>query len=473
MEISIKNAEILTECNVYLINQKSVPADLPFSQQEYDYIGKMLARDLNYVVISNGKSNSIIFNYESCELDYKCKNSSRKSGGKLKSILSELKIESCSLYSYIDEGLMLAFIEGAVLANYKFSKYLTDKSKLHQIKHINIQTGISDESAIKELLNVLTGVIHARDLVNEPVLTLNAYNFTLKLDEYAKSAGFELEIFDKQAIENMKMGGLLAVNKGSVDPPYFAVLRYKHENAKNEKPINFIGKGVVFDTGGLSLKATADSMDKMKSDMGGAATVAGLFYSAAINKLPVNIMGFIPLTDNRPGGNAITPGDVITMHDGTTVEVLNTDAEGRLILADAISYANSFEPELMITVATLTGAAHSAIGKQGISTMSNANQNYNKLIELSGFNTYERLVFFPLWDEYKEMIKSDIADLKNIGGPTAGMITAGKFLEHFAKHPLIHLDIAGIAFFDKADDYIPKGASGVGVRLLYDFLKKL
>jgi leucyl aminopeptidase len=288
-----------------------------------------------------------------------------------------------------------------------------------------------------------------------------------------KTAGFKVEVLTKKKIESLKMGGLLAVNRGSIDPPTFSILEYKPSGAKNKRPVVLVGKGIVFDTGGLSLKPTSDSMDYMKSDMSGAAAVAGTFYAIARSRVPVYIIGLVPATDNRPDGNAYVPGDVIKMYDGTNVEVLNTDAEGRMILADALSYAKQFDPELVINLATLTGAAAIAIGKYGIVGMGNARRDVmEKLIE-SGYKVNERIAEFPFWDDYNELIKSDIADLKNIGGKHAGAITAGKFLEHFTDYPFIHLDIAGPAFNKKPDSYRGKGGSGVGVRLLFDFLKKI
>ena len=212
-------------------------------------------------------------------------------------------------------------------------------------------------------------------------------------------------------------------------------------------------------------------MDYMKCDMGGAAAVAGAFYAVARAKLPVHIIGLIPATDNRPDGNAYVPGDVIKMYDGSTVEVLNTDAEGRMILADALSYARQFDPELVIELSTLTGAAHAAVGKYAIVGMGNAGRKeMDDLIE-SGYTTFERIAEFPFWDDFAETLKSDIADMKNVGGKFAGAITAGKFLEKFTSYPFIHLDIAGPSFNKTKDNYRGKGGSGVGVRLLFEFFK--
>ena len=266
------------------------------------------------------------------------------------------------------------------------------------------------------------------------------------------------------------MGGLLAVNKGSQDPPTFNILEYKAKNAKNKKPLILVGKGVVYDTGGLSLKPTPNSMDTMKCDMAGAAAVAGAMYAVAKAKLPVHVIGLIPATDNRPGEKAYTPGDVITMYSGLTVEVLNTDAEGRMILGDALSYAKKFNPELVIDLATLTGAAVAAIGTFGSVVMGTGENKMDKLKQ-SGDHVFERLAEFPFWEEYDELIKSDIAEIKNIGGPYGGSITAGKFLHRFTDYPWIHIDIAGPAFLNASDSYRGKGGTGVGVRLLFDFIK--
>ena len=266
------------------------------------------------------------------------------------------------------------------------------------------------------------------------------------------------------------MGGLLAVNLGSVEPPTFSILEWKPAKCNKFQTFVLVGKGVVYDTGGLSLKPTADSMDYMKSDMSGAAAVACTLFALAKNKVPVHVIALVPSTDNRPSGNAYAPGDVIKMFDGTTVEMLNADAEGRMILADALAYASKFKPSLGITIATLTGAAARAIGKQGIATMSNASRKTFEQLKTAGDNVYERIAELPFWDEYAEMIKSDIADIQNVGGADAGAITAGKFLEHFTNYPFIHLDIAGSAFLKKADSYKGKGGTAIGVRLLYNFI---
>lgn len=367
----------------------------------------------------------------------------------------------------------LALAEGLALSNYQFLKYLSDANeRKYALTSILINGDVSEQS-IEKLNNVIKAVYWARTMVNEPVSFLNASQLSKEIEVIAKEANVSVKVLEKGEIEALSMGGLLAVNKGSLQPPTFTILEYKPENPVNEKPIVLVGKGIVYDTGGLSLKPTAGSMDSMKSDMGGAACMAGTIYAAALNKLNVHLVGLIPATDNRPGGDAYAPGDVIRMMDGTTVEVLNTDAEGRMILADAISYADTFNPELIIDAATLTGAALVAVGSRAICLMSNADDAINQGLISAGAKVYERMVQLPLWDDYKEQIKSPIADLKNIGGRFAGTITAGKFLEHFAKKPYIHLDIAGPAFTESVENYKGNGGTGVGIRALHEYFSNL
>ncbi len=388
------------------------------------------------------------------------------------SIREKLPVKSTAISLIGDGKEALALAEGLELSNYQFLKYFKDADdKEYALEDIFV-IGQVTEADINALNNVIKAVYWARDMVNEPTSYLTATQLGKELEELGKEANIEVEVFKKGKIETLKMGGLIAVNRGSIEPPTFTVMEYKPENPSNEKPLVLVGKGIVYDTGGLSLKPTANSMDEMKSDMGGAACMAGAIYAAALNKSNKHIIALIPSTDNRPGENAYAPGDVITMYDGTTVEVLNTDAEGRMVLADAIAYANQFDPELIIDAATLTGAALVAVGTRAICLMSTADGTVNDALKASGQEVYERLVELPLWDDYKEQIKSTIADLKNIGGSYAGTITAGKFLEHFTTHPFVHLDIAGPAYHTAKENYKGLGGSGVGVRLLADFIAK-
>lgn len=367
-------------------------------------------------------------------------------------------------------SFIIAFLEGFLLSTYHFEKYKSEKSK-NRLEEIYFPP--DNNLPITELQNLVQACFHARDLVNEPVVYLTAEQFSKEMQRIGAESGFSVEVFNKEKIKALKMEGLLTVNLGSELPPTFNILEHKPENPKNTQPIILVGKGVVFDTGGLSLKPTANSMDFMKSDMAGAAAVVGTMYAIAKNELPLHVIGLIPATDNRPGKNAITPGDVITYSNGKSVEILNTDAEGRLILADALIYAQKYKPELVIDLATLTGSATRATGKQGAPLMSTASGELLSKVLKTALETYERVIPFPLWEEYGEQLKSEIADIKNIGGAEAGAITAGKFLEHFIDYPWMHLDIAGTARARTAHKYYGVGGTGWGVRLLYHFLKNL
>ena len=402
---------------------------------------------------------------------YKQKEFLRKAGKEICDALNKKSVHCVQINSTEDnQEFLLALAEGILLSNYQFLKYKTIPKKNSLNELIFLSDKIKSEE-VNDLNNLCEATLLARDLVNEPVIYLTAQQLSEEIKKAGKEAGFKVEVFDKKKIQEHKMGGLLAVNKGSINPPTFNILEYKSPAAKNSSPIILVGKGVVYDTGGLSLKPS-ESMEYMKCDMAGAAVVIGTLVAAAKNKLPVHIIGLIPATDNMPGENAITPGDVITMHSGTTVEVLNTDAEGRLILADALSYAKQYKPALVIDFATLTGAALRAIGPEGMVVMGNASEATKQKFKASGNEVYERLVEFPLWEEYDEQLKSDIADLKNIGGSNAGAITAGKFLERFVDYEWLHFDIAGIAFLTVPDSYRGKNGTGAGVRLVYDFLKR-
>lgn len=368
-----------------------------------------------------------------------------------------------------DASKALAFAEGFMLADYRFDKYLTTKEK-----RASIEVGLEGAGSerLSEVAIIVSAVKSARNWVNEPVNALNAQGLGDVFVELGQTLGFKVEVFGEAQIESLKMGGLLAVNKGSQEPPTFSVLEYKPENAKNQQPIVLVGKGVVFDTGGLSLKPTPNSMDMMKCDMGGAAVVGGVFQAIAQLQWPLWVVGLVPATDNRPGEMATCPGDIITMYDGTTVEVLNTDAEGRLILADALTFAKKYEPQLVIDYATLTGAAARALGTYGSALMSQAPESVVKSLKKAGENTYERLAELPLWEEYYEEIKGGIADLKNLGKGEGGAQSAAMFLRHFTNYPWAHIDIAGTAFATSPSHYTPKGGTGVGVRLTLEFLRQ-
>ena len=458
---------------VYILKDKSEVTNLPLDEKEKKYVKKRLddKSDLIainrmegwiFLVVPENKKGEAVF-FEQC----------RKKGDEIAVKASEEKLGDLGITGS-DTPAVLAVAEGVALSNYRFINHFSDKKeKESSLRSLSLVSDQLSDADVTELANLVKSVYKARDLVNEPLSHMNAEQLAECFTEMGAEAGMTVDVFHKQKIESLKMGGLLAVNKGSIDPPTFTIMEWKPENPVNKKPVVLVGKGVVYDTGGMSLKPTPNSMDYMKSDMAGGAAVGGAIYAAALNRLPVHVIALVPATDNRPDGNAYVPGDVITMYSGKTVEVLNTDAEGRLLLADALSYAKKFEPELVIDAATLTGAAAVALGHYGIAGMGTAGPEVMQQIQKAGYEVYERVVEFPFWEEYGELLKSDIADLKNLGPREAGMITAGKFLENFTDYPWVHLDIAGSAFLLQPDSYRGKGATGTGVRLLYRFLKSL
>lgn len=395
----------------------------------------------------------------------------RQKGGNLTKRINHEKCNTVTVIrasQSISKAELIAFIEGLSLANYQFLKYKTEK-KENSLNTIHVFDTEITQNELDELKNIVDANQLAKNLGNEPVISLNSVQLGEIVTELSKELNFKTEVLQKAQIEALKMGGLLGVNYGSSVPPTFIIMEYKPADAKNKKPFIFIGKGVTYDTGGYSLKP-GNSMSGMKMDMSGAAAVIGGFYAIVKNQLPFYCVGLIPSTDNKVSSDALVPDDVITMHSGNTIEVLNTDAEGRLILADALTYAKKYQPELVIDLATLTGAAAVITGALG-SALMGTDQNYRKRLIESGEMIFERLWEIPYWKEYADMLKSDVADMKNIGGPVGGSATAGKFLEFFTDYPWLHIDIAGPAILKEDEPYKQKGASGVGVRLLYAFAK--
>jgi leucyl aminopeptidase len=375
------------------------------------------------------------------------------------------------------EVVAQAVVEGFMLASYQFTRYKTATEPPFAGAQRLVLQALDNDKASRRGADrgriIAESVATARDLVNlspdekTPVLLAKA------IEKSARKHGYSAMVWDKALIQDEGMGGLLAVNRGSTEPPTFSVLTWEPENAVNERPIVLVGKGVVYDTGGLSLKPT-DAMDTMKSDMSGAAAVVGTMEAIARLEWPLQVVGLIPATDNRPGENAYVNGDVLRLHGGKTVEVLNTDAEGRLLLADALSYAKTYKPELVIDLATLTGAAVIALGTVAAAVMTNETEGADERLgamEAAGRRSGELVHRMPMFDDYNKQLESDVADLKNIGGREAGAITAAKFLEHFVDYPWLHLDIAGTAFLRQAKPYRPKGGTGFGVRLLLEFLR--
>jgi Leucyl aminopeptidase len=397
----------------------------------------------------------------------------RKLGAKILDFCDKEHIKNINLLSECEKEEMLAFVEGAMLASYCFDNYKTDADRLiHPFDHISIIHEDIEQKDIEHIRIICEAIEKCKDLVNEPYNSLNAEGLASSFEKMAQEANIDVKVFHQQEIEKMKMGGLLAVNKGSIDPPTFTVMEYKPQGALNSQPLALVGKGIVYDSGGLNIKP-GDYMNDMKTDMAGAAMMAASIYAISRLNLPIWVVAFMPSTDNRPCGNAYASGDIINMYDGTNVEVVNTDAEGRMILADALAYSKQYNPALIIDAATLTGAAERAIGPYGIAVMENHAGMYLSDLKQAGKDVYERLAEFPFWEEYDDIIKSEIADIKNSGEKFAGMITAGKFLAHFtSEYPFIHLDIAGVAYTDHKHDYYTFGATGYGVRLIVRFVEK-
>lgn len=442
--------------NDYIVNELSQKDKKTLT---YNYIGKYIS----IFIVEKGKEISVL-NEQLRRHGSIVADSVNLHKGKDLYIYNQTKQQSLSLFA----------AEGMVLSNYQFIKHKpTAEKNKNTLQSIIIANSNIKQSQVDELNIVCSATILARDLVNEPVNYLNATDLSNAFKAMGKLSGFKVDVLNRKKIKELKMGGLLAVNAGSVDEPTFSVMEYKPNKPKNKKPYILIGKGVVYDTGGLSLKPTLASMDLMKCDMAGAAAVGCAMYAIAKAKLNIHVIALVPATDNRPGFNAFAPGDIITMMDGSTVEMLNSDAEGRMILADALHYAKRFNPELVIDIATLTGAAMAAIGTFGMVGMGNISNNQKNKLHQSGINVYERIAEFPFWDEYDELMKSDIADQKNIGGALGGSITAGKFLAKFTNFPYYHLDIAGPAFLSSKDSYRGKGGTGYGVRFFFDFFKNL
>jgi len=472
----IKISQITADQSVVcIIGNNDIPDRLALSDSEKVYALKQLNAKEDYVYINSYDKCTYLVRLKENTAHYKVREEVRKTSYNLKKLIKgnnhrELVITSEKAY----EGAVADFTEGFLLSLYSFGKYKTKKEdgeKNSSPSRLLLHDNISDKN-ITWLTELTNAVYFTRDLINEPVNHLNAPALAEEVKKIGENAGFDVEVLTKGKIEALKMGGLLAVNKGSVDPPVFCILEWKPDNAVNKNPIVLVGKGVVYDTGGLNIK-TGEFMAGMNGDMAGAATVTGVLYTIAKTGVPLHVIGLVPSTDNRPCGNAYTQGDVITMYNKLTVEVGNTDAEGRIILADAISYASKYKPELIIDIATLTGSAAMTFGNQAIAVMTNADKKYIDMLSECGNEVYERIAELPFWEEYGELIKSDIADIKNIGGREAGAITAGKFLERFAEFPLIHMDIAGTEMLKKDDYYRIKSGPASGLRLLSTFLKKL
>ncbi len=362
-----------------------------------------------------------------------------------------------------------AIAEGLLLGMYQFNEYKTEKKNNKKVDEaVIVLDKKADERDIKNGVEIGTILAEStnftRNLVNRPSNDKTPIMLADEAKRMAKKTGLSCRVLDEREIKRLKMGGLIGVSKGSKEPPCFIILEH-NKNKKGIDTIVIIGKAITFDSGGISIKPS-ENMEKMKYDMSGGAAVMGAIMAAARLKTPLHIVGLIPATENLPSGTAQKPGDVVRMMNGTTVEIISTDAEGRMILGDALIYAKKYKPKAVIDLATLTGACVIALGNDAIGMMG-TDEKLKEKIKKAGELSYERVWELPLWEEYGELIKSDIADMKNVGGRPAGTITAGYFLSRFIEgSPWVHLDIAGTAWEEKGSPYKPKGATGVGVRLL-------
>lgn len=371
------------------------------------------------------------------------------------------------------ESVAVAITEGIALSLYKFDKYLSSASNGTTVTSVTVCVPrASDVSRFRRGISrgeiIAAATNHARDLANAPGSEIYPETLANNARRIGKKSGVSVTVFNERKIKQLKMGGVIDVCKGSEKKPRFIVLEYGKKYRRGGTSV-LVGKGVTFDTGGISIKPSA-SMAEMKMDMSGAAAVIGTFQAIGQLKLKRHIVGLIPAVENMPSGSAVKPGDIIRHYNGKTSEVDNTDAEGRLILADALSYAARYKPDVVIDLATLTGAVVVSLGHFATGMMGNDQPTMDAL-RMAGERTYERVWQLPMFDEYEKLINSDIADVKNVGGRWAGAITAGFFLKKFiGDYKWVHLDIAGTAILEADQEYIPKGGSGVGVRLLVDFL---
>jgi len=375
----------------------------------------------------------------------------------------------------VDTGLVQAVVEGYLLGSFKMLEYKSsadkdDKSELAEIA-VFVDSGAKikkTEAAVRRGEIIADGQLMVRRLATMPSNELTPQIYARRIQEYARKEKIECQILDETAIRKEKMGLVEAVAKGSQEPPRFVVLKYRGA-ASGVKPIVLVGKGVTFDSGGISLKPAQD-MHEMKGDMTGSAVVLASIITAARLKLRQNVVVLMPLVENMPSGKAQKPGDIAKSRKGLTVEIINTDAEGRLILADALDYADKFSPQAVIDIATLTGAALFVLGYAGAPVLGNRKSLMDQLRAASK-STSEAIWEMPIWDDHREAMKSSLADLVNSGGRPAGTITATAFLENFiGDWPWAHIDIAYVDVEPKGKAYTPKGATGFGLRLLVELL---
>ena len=401
--------------------------------------------------------------------------------GKIAQKARELKLKEFSVIvppSFISEQIssVSQIVEGTMMALYKFDKFKTEKEENSPDLTIIGAKSTKMSNAIKIAQTVAEGAIFTKSIANLPPNQCAPVTLANFAKTISKKNKMKCTVISKSELKKKGFGGITAVGQGSKNEPKLIILEH-NKGPRNEKPIVLVGKAVTFDTGGISLKP-GEKMDEMKFDKCGGCTVLGIMKTVSELKLPINVIGIVPSVENMPGGESYRPGDIIKLYNGKTAEILNTDAEGRLILADALAYGEKhYTPKAIIDFATLTGACIIALGTNVAGMVSN-NEKLTKMIYESSERTTEEVWELPLNQDYMDMIKSDVADMKNIGiGRAAGTITAAAFLRNAIKEtPWVHIDIAGVAWTQiatKEKSYNPKGATGFGVRLILDYLQNL
>lgn len=387
--------------------------------------------------------------------------------------IPNIEFENYKEFFKSEQYFYQSILEGIYLGNYNFRKYF---SKTEKLKKLNVFIEIKEKIFAKNIIelssNISQSVYFTRDLVNEPANILTPIEFAERVKNEFKKTLVKVKILTEAQLKKQKMNAILSVGKGSANKPVMIIAEYKPK-VKSKYKICLVGKGVTYDTGGLSIKPTA-GMLQMKADMAGGATVFGIIKAAEKNNLPIEIIGIVPAVENSISGNSYKPGDIISTSSGKTIEVKDTDAEGRIILADALEYASKLNPDEIIDFATLTGAVAVALGLFTAGVFTKNDEIANR-IQIASKETYEQTWRLPFWDEFNNLIESKIADVSNLGPRWGGAITAGKFLEKFVdeKIPYAHIDIAGPALSNDLTNYTKDYCTGFGVRLIYEYIKDI